>query len=77
MVFVFLIVTAFRLTWLLNQRPLNEKEIKSNTYSAIECNEKRKEIVVIDKSTASGISKTFTFDRVGIILKFLCFYLKK
>jgi kinesin family protein 11 len=44
-------------------RPLNEKEKKSNASSVIECNEKRREVNISEKST-SGASRTFTFDKV-------------
>ena len=44
-------------------RPLNEKEVKSNTYSVLECIERRKEIIVNDKNSPN-VSKTFTFDKV-------------
>jgi kinesin family protein 11 len=43
---------------------MNEREIKLNSVNVIECREKGKEILVVDKNAPVPTTKTFTFDKV-------------
>lgn len=45
-------------------RPLNDREKKSNSTLVLECNEKRREVTVLDRNSLVSNTKTFTFDRV-------------
>ncbi|RNA39812.1 kinesin KIF11 [Brachionus plicatilis] len=45
-------------------RPLSDREKKSNSYCVIECNERRREVVAIDRNSSISSTKTFTFDKV-------------
>ena len=56
-------------------RPLNEREKKQNSISVVECVEKRKEVILVDKNSAVSNTKTFTFDRVrNLFILFLKFH---
>ena len=62
----FIIIYFIKLFKKLLKRPLNERELKLNSIQVIECREKGKEILAVDKNSPVPTTKTFTFDRVII-----------
>lgn len=45
-------------------RPLNERELKLNSHSIIECNERSREVNAFDKTGTISLDKKFTYDKV-------------
>ncbi len=43
---------------------MNEREKKQNSASVVDCNEKRREVMVYDRTCGTSNTKTFTFDKV-------------